>query len=440
MHTIKKYMCYFAASTVTSAVSIFIFLMLLMGDLLEAWQELGMVLVKDRFWMLIGLFFMLIILIESVFSRRQILPCQGKRPIMFKRLGFLTIVPFTLIPFVWLSMSQEWSPQVMASYDAVVVDKQSRIKGVHYFRSRRDTNLDLQPLIQSNVEQVVLVPYVYQTSHHSADLRFRRGRRSSRDSSYLVIAEQASQQGLEIIVKPHIWMETDQGTWRSDIDFLTEDDGNTWGENYTAFILHYAELSEQMCAPYFCIGTELTEVTRKYPYYWSELIQKVRSVYSGKVFYAANWYQEYEQISFWDELDFIGIQAYFPLGKTHHPSAEQLCDYWRPHMRKLKKFGEKWNRPILFSELGYKSTGDAAISPWEWMDSAAKLTKAISTETQANCYEAFFRTFWNEPWFAGALIWQWRGNHLNAGGSDNLDFTPQNKPAQKVMTKWFGKP
>ncbi len=53
-------------------------------------------------------------------------------------------------------------------------------------------------------------------------------------------------------------------------------------------------------------------------------------------------------------------------------------------------------------------------------------------ETQANCYEALFHTFWNEPWFAGVHLWRWEGE-------DKFDFTPKNKPAANIMAKWFGK-
>jgi hypothetical protein len=45
--------------------------------------------------------------------------------------------------------------------------------------------------------------------------------------------------------------------------------------------------------------------------------------------YAANW-DKYDQVSFWDELDFIGIQAYFPLTDQTNPSAEEIKKGWNP--------------------------------------------------------------------------------------------------------------
>ncbi len=60
-------------------------------------------------------------------------------------------------------------------------------------------------------------------------------------------------------------------------------------------------------------------------------------------------------------------------------------------------------------------------------------------ETQYNCYEAFFRSLWEKDWFAGVYIWQWALHHEDAGGTSNPFFTPQNKPAQNCIAKWFGR-
>ena len=109
---------------------------------------------------------------------------------------------------------------------------------------------------------------------------------------------------------------------------------------------------------------------------------------------------------------------------------------------RLKNISQKYKRPILFSELGYRSSDDAAIAPWEWVNGDTAQKMKISEDTQANCYEAFFQTFWHEPWFAGALIWQWQARHeQNDHHEDHakLDFTPQNKRAQTIMATWFGR-
>jgi hypothetical protein len=324
------------------------------------------------------------------------------------------------------------------------IERDGKIRGVHYFGRFREGEIDFDRLIENNIEYLVLVPYAYQEHYNDPNLQFnRRGRRGNfnRDSLYLEVAKHAEACGLKVLIKPHIWMRTDKGKWRSDIDFAEASDFREWADNYTAFIMHYARLSQQMNASHFCIGTELAEVTKNHPDYWRDLISQVRQEYHGKIFYAANWYKEYEHISFWSELDYVGIQAYFPLCKKENPSIEELMTGWKPIVSRLKKFSKNVNKPILFSELGYKSTHDAAVDPWEWVDGSDKLTKTLSAQTQAYCYEACFRSLWDQSWFAGTLIWQWQAHYDqdSMSTSDNIDFTPQHKPAQIVMAKWFGK-
>ncbi len=96
-----------------------------------------------------------------------------------------------------------------------------------------------------------------------------------------------------------------------------------WFSNYEKFILHYAELAEKNHLDILCIGTELQKTIPKEKE-WRSLIKKIRYVYHGPLTYAANFYVEFEKITFWDELDYIGIQAYFPLSKSNDPMLSEL--------------------------------------------------------------------------------------------------------------------
>ncbi len=338
----------------------------------------------------------------------------------------------------WLALS---SHHMVASSDADLKSNE-RIRAVHYFGRSMEHQEDFEIIASNNVEYLVLVPYGYQSTYDNPDLSYNRSRRRtrmSRDSMYMEIADQAREQGLGLIIKPHIWMRTNSDKWRSDIDFKSRSEWDTWKSNYMDFIIHYAKLSERLGATHFCIGTELASVTKSHPDFWIELIQEVKLVYSGKLFYAANWYREFEQITFWDHLDYIGIQAYFPLCRKENPSLEDIMKGWKPHVASIRKQSKKYDRPVLFTEVGYKSTEDAAVDPWEWIDHGDTDKWKPSHDTQALCYQAMFQSFWHQSWFAGALIWQWRGNHREVGGLSDLDFTPQNKPAQQIISEWFAK-
>ncbi len=67
---------------------------------------------------------------------------------------------------------------------------------------------------------------------------------------------------------------------------------------------------------------------------------------------------------------------------------------------RIISFQQRWNKPVLFTEVGYRSTDYAAEQPWN--NSAPN---GLNTQQQADCYEAFFESWANVPWFAGAEFW-----------------------------------
>jgi hypothetical protein len=67
----------------------------------------------------------------------------------------------------------------------------------------------------------------------------------------------------------------------------------------------------------------------KRPEYWSQLIKKIKKIYF-KLTYAANW-DDFDKVPFWNELDYIGIDAYFPLSNATTPSVLELNDAWQQH-------------------------------------------------------------------------------------------------------------
>lgn len=354
---------------------------------------------------------------------------------MLKQIHILYLVFFLL-----LIMGACNSSQVQLSQNEVDFTHVEKQKGVHVFG--RIDSLSLVELSNNHMEWITLVPFGGQEDIDSPDINFRRGRSEEeverRNQRWINQMKMIKEAGFKVFLKPHIWIyRPSDGKWRSDL--YTENEAwNEWKESYRNFILHYAEMAEICEVEMFCVGTELTRLSLEKPQFWEELIKDVRAIYKGKLTYAANWYEEYESIGFWDQLDFIGIQAYFPLTKNKNPDLTELKKSWQKKLPDLAQLSQKRDRPILFTEIGYKSTEDAAISPWEWIDYSGDVTVNESTLTQANAYQAVFETVWQEPWFAGMHLWQWRSDHRDRRGKNHLDFTPQGKPAQEVIAKAYG--
>jgi len=248
------------------------------------------------------------------------------------------------------------------------------------------------------------------------------------------LARQADTLGMDVILKPHIWIGGYDGedVNRSDIGFESEAEWAHWEDSYRRFLMIYARLAREIDADVLVLGTELSSVSTSRPSYWRALADSVRTVYDGKLTYAANWHDEYEDLQFWDALDYVGVQAYFPLADGSDPSLETLQARWREHRATLEEVHRRTGKPILFTEIGYRSAPSAAEAPWLWPEQ--EQSAHADPELQARCYRAFLSTMTSTPWFAGAIIWKW---HPADNDERPTAFTPQNKPAEAVLKRWF---
>lgn len=239
-------------------------------------------------------------------------------------------------------------------------------------------------------------------------------------------ALELKKQGVSIMLKPQLWV--GHGKYTGFIEMETEGNWLVLEKSYSAFILNYAQLAEKLKIPLFCIGTELKAFVEKRPLYWNKLIVEIRKVYFGKITYAANW-DEATHLTFWKQLDMIGIDAYFPLSDSKNPTLAELEKGWKPHKINIEKLAEKFQKPILFTEFGYRSVNYATKEPW----SSTKIEGEVNLTLQANALQTLFNQFWSEKWFAGGFVWKWFANHQESGGENNNRYTPQNKPAEKII-------
>lgn len=319
---------------------------------------------------------------------------------------------------------------------------ENRQKGVCWVGGPKPVSKeDFAPLLKNGVTHISQTPFGWQRQETSPDLHRSTSPHvwwGETDEGIRITTRLAQASGIKVMLKPHVWLtKPTPGKWRANIQMSTEAEWHVWFENYSNFILHYARLAEELKIELFCIGTELsgTTVTREKD--WRQLIQKVRQVYSGQLTYAANWYQEYTRINFWDELDFIGIQAYFPLSKNAHPALKELLKNWAPYLKEIEAISQKYQKPVIFTEIGYRSQSNAASHPWEWIRPFSGNPVSADFQLQADLYEAFFQIFWEKPWFAGVYFWKWFPDSHRPANGRNHDFSPQFKPAEEVLRSWF---
>jgi hypothetical protein len=257
---------------------------------------------------------------------------------------------------------------------------------------------------------------------------------SESDRGIRALSRKADSLDMGVILKPHIWIGgyDSDGQSRHAIGFDTEAEWEKWESDYRRFVLHYARLAAEVDAHALVVGTELTRAATSRPAFWRDLISEIRTLYDGRLTYAANWHEAYRDIPFWDALDYIGVQAYFPIADRDDPPLTDLVRGWAAHRDSLRALHERTDTPVLFTEMGYRSVAFAGREPWRWPEENP--SEPPAPDVQARCYRAFFATFAPESWFAGAIVWKW---HPESESRRPTGFTPQNKPAEHVLRRWF---
>ena len=238
--------------------------------------------------------------------------------------------------------------------------------------------------------------------------------------------EKLKKKNIKIMVKPQIWVW--HGEFTGHILMDNEDDWKTLEKSYSSFIIEYAELAQETKADILCIGTELEKFVKHRPDYWQRLIQEIKAIYKGKLTYAANW-DEFKRTPFWSELDYVGVDAYFPVSDEQTPTVAECKAGWQTHKTTIKSISDKFNKPILFTEYGYRSMDYTGKEPWE----SDHTITSLNFEGQNNATQALFEEFWKEDWFAGGFVWKWFHAHEKSGGAKDNQFTPQNKPVENII-------
>ncbi len=320
------------------------------------------------------------------------------------------------------------------SAGAFRLPKAERIHGLNFVAPPEPFARNPMPAVrQVGAEWIAVIPYAYtrpgEAKVHFSGLRWQwwgESREGARETLLL-----AKRHDLKVLFKPQVYVPR---SWTGAIDFDTEAEWKAWEEDYERYILPLAEIAQKHGADMFCIGTEFKASSRKRPQFWKALIRKVRKRYDGPLTYAANW-DEYKRVPFWPELDYIGIDAYFPLVDQSSPTVDEIRRAWQPHLTDLSRFARKQRKSILFTEYGYLSVDGCTWNTWELEARLDQLS--INEQAQANALQALYETFQHEPWWAGGFLWKWFPNMRGHEGYPAKDYTPQGKLGEEVVRTWF---
>lgn len=285
-----------------------------------------------------------------------------------------------------------------------------------------ESDESLRRMAEANVEWVAICFWWFQDDIFSTRIYPRPDLYTASNESIVHAIETAHSLGLKVMLKPMV--DTVGLSWRGLIP-----PSAAWFASYGRFISSFAGLAEDMGVELYCVGCEFdfNDIAESD---WRGIVSSVRSRYSGPLTYAAG-PASVAVIQWWDALDYVGIDAYYPLSNGTDPTMDELVGSWNAAADVIEEWQSGIGKPVIFTEVGYRSADGANRLPWNWQGELQ-----VDLGEQADCYRAALSVLWNRSWFCGSYWWNWETDP-EAGGDDDDGYTPQNKPAGDILADWY---
>ena len=285
----------------------------------------------------------------------------------------------------------------------------------------------LERLHRLGANSVSLMPFAGQSSPTQPELNLYNGGPSSEtDVGMIYAARRAHARGFRVLWKPHIWVGHD--SWPGDIEMTSEQDWQTWWREYRRYVVRHAVLAEWTGSDLFSVGVELGKTLEREAE-WRHLIRSVRRVFTGEVTYSGNWWGDYDKAPFWDELDYVGVDAYFPLAHEADADRKALEDGAAKAVAELRAASERFGKPVLLTEVGFAARKGAWVSPHEEGGE-------YSEEHQTLAYEVLLRALGRPDWLRGLYVWK-AFSHPSVTGADRPDFSFLERGAEVAVRSYF---
>lgn len=226
--------------------------------------------------------------------------------------------------------------------------------------------------------------------------------------------------GLKPVLKIHLWIPSH---WAGQVAPAHPD---IWFRNYSQTILPLVKIAQEEDVGTIIIATELRGVEKANG--WPDFVHNIRQIYKGKLAYDTDNLQQAEDFQHWDLFDIVTTSLYTAL-PDDKPGRLHIMENTA---QRLKKLGQKWNRPVWVAELGIRSAQGLLSRPWA---SPEEVTAAVNLDIQKEILEDW-RNVVGKYGIKGISFWCWYTNP-HAGGTQDTDFTPQNKPAESVLKRPF---
>lgn len=228
----------------------------------------------------------------------------------------------------------------------------------------------------------------------------------------------ARRERLEVTVFPIVRLaDPAPGQWRGT---LAPRDRDAWFRSYGELLGDLAAVAAQTGATRLAVGSELSTLDRDLAR-WRPLLERIRAIFPGKLVYSANW-DHYRDAELFQLVDEDGVTGYFPLRETDKAPATEaaLAAAWRRYEAALLAWHAGQPRPLVLTEVGYRSRAGCTVAPWDETGGGVP-----DLEEQRRAFAAFRDAWAGQPGLDGVYVWNWYG----WGGKESVGYTPRGKPA-----------
>lgn len=306
---------------------------------------------------------------------------------------------------------------------------QPKQRGVALGMFAEDVTFSYVPLLKEiaalRATHVALIVPIYQTDGAASDLALH----TRYSPSLELIADTiraARREGLEVTLFPIVRLSRPRpGEWRGTLRPTQPD---RWFRAYGDLLGDLAAVAAQTGATRLVVGSELSSLDGEL-IRWRPLLERIRALFPlpGRLVYSANW-DRYRQTRLFELVDEEGVVAYFNLRENaRSPSTPAALESaWRQHKEDLLRWHEGRPRPLLFTEVGYRSRAGSTAAPWD--EGAGGVP---DVEEQRRAFAAFRQVWAHTGALDGAYIWNWYG----WGGPTSSGYTPRGKPAAEEVRR-----
>ncbi len=292
----------------------------------------------------------------------------------------------------------------------------------------------LKDFSHKGINLVQLNPFGYQPS--VADRRILFADPTLTDDDLKREIKSIHGNGMKVMLAPHIWLDQHEGApWRSQLAYQKPGEIAEWFTAYEKFILHYARIARDSKVEVFAIGVEL-EALAKNANFFRQIIRRILdSGYSGLLTYECEAWNA-ENIAFWDDLDFIGLNMYYSFEAEPRRENEteffKLVDFHRQKLAAHAAHARRVGKPWIITEFGYPAHNKAISQTSAWpdrmrvRDDHAQYIGFLAMETAL--------TSLTSDAASGIIFWKYVTT-LESYEKENYgtDFILQGKPAESVL-------